>query len=161
MLEFLDYEFNKMFQQSKDEKYNISDAMDISFCRIDEKEKKIYYAGAYSPILIVSRGKTEEISATKRPIGHYFSNRFKSNFAEVEFNYLPGDRLFLFSDGFQSQFGGEQGKKINKNRFRELLLKTSHLPISEQKLEVRKYFNEWMGNNDQVDDVCVIGIELN
>ena len=68
--------------------------------------------------------------------------------------------MYLFSDGFADQFGGEKGKKFMVKKFHQDLLSIHHLNMDEQKKRLEKYFNDWKGNYEQVDDVLVIGIKV-
>jgi serine phosphatase RsbU (regulator of sigma subunit) len=71
-----------------------------------------------------------------------------------------GDCLYIFTDGYADQFGGEKGKKLKYKPFQDLLLQNMNLPMYEQKLILNQSFSKWMSDFEQVDDVCVIGIRL-
>jgi serine phosphatase RsbU (regulator of sigma subunit) len=75
-------------------------------------------------------------------------------------NLKEGDCLYIFSDGYADQFGGPKGKKFMRKRFRELLLEISHLPMPEQKWRLMDTLDRWQGNQEQVDDILVIGIRI-
>jgi len=81
---------------------------------------------------------------------------FKNN----EINLQPGDTLYLFSDGYYDQFGGDSGRKLYTRNFRELLTEIHTLPIEEQKEEIEDRFDAWKGEYRQIDDVLVIGIRI-
>ena len=66
----------------------------------------------------------------------------------------------MFSDGYQDQFGGERGKRIMKKRFKDLLIKSYNLPMIEQKQILEKFLNNWKGNEDQIDDITVMGVKF-
>jgi len=89
------------------------------------------------------------------PIGIY--RKCSETFTNNEFQYLEGDIFYIFSDGFIDQFGGEEKRKFMSKRFQELLLKIHKYPMSEQKEELNKAFNDWKGDNKQTDDILVIG----
>jgi serine phosphatase RsbU (regulator of sigma subunit) len=68
--------------------------------------------------------------------------------------------FYLFTDGFQDQFGGEKNKKFMTKRFRELLFSISHLPMAEQKQILSRIINEWIGEGEQTDDITVMGVRI-
>lgn len=75
-------------------------------------------------------------------------------------DFKPEDSIYLFSDGYADQFGGPDGKKLKYKPFKEILLRNSHLPMSEQKKVLDETFMEWKGELPQLDDVVVIGFRL-
>ena len=101
--------------------------------------------------------EVSEIKATKTAIGGYTQD--DQVFAQHELVIEKGDTIYLFSDGYADQFGGETGKKMMTKRFKELLIENAHLSMEEQKTYLSEYFDAWKGsNNEQVDDVLVIGV---
>lgn len=132
----------------------VSDGMDISLCVLDQKENTISWAGANNPLWIYrsTTQQMEEWKANKQPIGVYGNYiPFTTQVIEVYKN----DRIYLFTDGFADQFGGDKGKKLMKKAFQNLLLKTSTLSTEKQKIELEQFYWSWKGGLDQVDDVCV------
>jgi serine phosphatase RsbU (regulator of sigma subunit) len=81
-------------------------------------------------------------------------------FSYQEADLIPGDMLYLFSDGFADQFGGPENKKIRTKGLTDLLLSIAHLPSEEQHVAIAQNFLEWMGNNEQMDDVSLMGIRV-
>jgi len=73
---------------------------------------------------------------------------------------LKGDTIYLFSDGYVDQFGGEKGKKFKIQALRNLLLTIQSKSMKEQKLIIENNFEKWKGKLEQVDDVCVIGVRI-
>jgi serine phosphatase RsbU (regulator of sigma subunit) len=71
-----------------------------------------------------------------------------------------GDSIYIFTDGFADQFGGPKGKKLMYKPFKELLLSIQNMSMDEQKNTLEKHFNDWKGNHEQIDDVCIIGVKL-
>lgn len=132
----------------------VSDGMDISLCVLDQNENTISWAGANNPLWIYrsTTQQMEEWKANKQPIGVYGNYiPFTTQVIEVYKN----DRIYLFTDGFADQFGGDKGKKLMKKAFQNLLLKTSTLSTEKQKIELEQFYWSWKGGLDQVDDVCV------
>jgi serine phosphatase RsbU (regulator of sigma subunit) len=145
-------------RQRKDET-KIRDGMDMSICCIDLENNKLEFAGANNPIFIVRNNEVLEVMADKHPIGNYIGEdefRFTNHNIELQSN----DRIYLASDGYADQFGGPRGKKLKYNQFREILLKNKHLPMKDQKEMLNTMFEEWRGDLEQIDDVCVIGISI-
>lgn len=143
--------------ESEDDQFN--DGMDISLCAINLKTKTLNWAGAYSPIWILKKGKSiiQEIKGDKQPIGrHPIEKRFTNHFINLE----KGDSVYLFSDGYSDQFGGEFNKKLMRKNFKKSIITFSNLPMGQQKIMLTNQFNKWMGDNEQIDDVCVMGVRL-
>jgi len=139
---------------------DVKDGMDISLCSImksKEEEFEIHWAGANNALYYISAGEIHEVSPDKQAIGKTEKPfPFKTN----TLNLKKGDTLFLFTDGFADQFGGEKGKKFKSKQLKDVLLKNSSLPIEEQKAKLETVFEKWKGNLEQIDDVCVIGVRL-
>lgn len=159
VLEMLDDEIQQIFRKDNPEQYQINDGMDIAFCVIDETNRSLRFSGAFRPFFHYSGGEIREFSGSKRPIGSNITFRGE-HFALHEISYLPGDRIYLFSDGYQSQIGGEKMKKINKKYLREVMHQTSELPLDEQLYQVEKFFQDWKNGYPQMDDVCLVGVKL-
>ncbi|MGD0341940.1 MAG: SpoIIE family protein phosphatase [Bacteroidales bacterium] len=133
------------------------DGMDIVVISIDDSKMKLQYAGAYNPLLMVRNRKLSEIVADKMPIAIY--ERMK-DFTNHEIAIEKGDLFYFFSDGYEDQFGGPEGKKFKAKRFRELLVEISSRPMKEQKEIIENTFEKWKGNQDQVDDIVVLGVRI-
>src|SRR5690554_5368989 len=146
------------------EQFNIhnnrfSDGMDISFCLLNKETNILTWAGANNPLYIIKKDsdKVQILKPDKQPIGRFPREK---PFSQQEVQLDKGDRVYLFTDGFQDQFGGPKLKKFKPKFFRELLLKTSSLSIPEQRKALIDAFNEWKGNQDQVDDVCLLCVKI-
>ncbi|MBN2682940.1 MAG: tetratricopeptide repeat protein [Bacteroidales bacterium] len=144
------------FEKSENE---VKDGMDVSLCVFDEERKMLKWAGANNPLWIirVNGQEVEEVKANKQPIGKY-SDRKQFTSHEVPIN--KGDLLYMFSDGYADQFGGDAGKKFKSLNFKKFLLSIKDKDMEEQKELILKAFNDWKGTLEQVDDVCVIGIRV-
>ncbi|MDO9000487.1 MAG: two-component regulator propeller domain-containing protein [Bacteroidota bacterium] len=143
----------------------IKDGMDIGLVAITTKpntrEFKVSYAGANRPLWITRKNEKDivEIKATKTAIGGYTLD--SQIFEQHELAFNEGDTLYLFSDGYADQFGGDHGKKMMTKRFKELIIDNSNLDISQQEKSFGEYFNTWKGPSiEQVDDVLIIGIKF-
>ncbi len=150
------------------------DGMDMSFIIINKNEKHVKYAGANNPLYLIRsnemppvesekkiEGETHtlyEIKADKMPIG--ISHASHSKFTTHTFDYIEGDAIYLFSDGYADQFGGKKYKKMKYASFKQMLLANINLPMVEQKHQIDELHMKWKGGNEQTDDIIVIGIRL-
>ena len=133
---------------------DVTDGMDISLCIINKKSNEIRWSGANNPLWIyrTETGEIEEWKGDNQPIGKYLDERpFKTHQIKV----APNDRVYLFSDGYADQFGGNRGKKMMKNRFRSEILASAQMPLPEQRKYLEDFYLNWKGGHDQIDDVCV------
>lgn len=138
---------------------SLKDGMDIALCAIDKVKRKVEYAGAYNPMWIVrGNGQTShliEIKGDKQAIG-----AGRKTYSNHEIELQQEDALYIFSDGFADQFGGEKQKKFTSKQLKNLLVSIAHFSMSEQKDALRKAFLEWKGDLEQVDDILLIGIRV-
>ncbi|MFI5203719.1 MAG: PP2C family protein-serine/threonine phosphatase, partial [Flavobacteriales bacterium] len=137
----------------------IRDGMDVAICCIDLDTNKLEFAGAFNPLYILRDGKILEIKGDDKPIGNFMDEETPL-FTNQIIDLLPNDKLYLFSDGYADQFGGPRGKKLKYSRFQELLIETQDKPMNEQKNVLGQSFEEWRGDLEQIDDVCVIGVSI-
>ena len=134
------------------------DGMDMAICKYDPKKKTVQYSGAYNPLLHISKDEVNLIKADNQPVA-YFTGK-KTPFNAHEIKVKKGDMLYIYSDGFQDQFGGTKGKKYMAVKFRKFLHSIAELPADEQKQKMEQEFNSWKGSQDQIDDVCVMGVRI-
>jgi serine phosphatase RsbU (regulator of sigma subunit) len=106
---------------------------------------------------ILRGGELIELKPTRNPIGSYPK---EVPFETETIQLLPKDRVFMFSDGYKDQFGGENFEKIKSRRFKELIIGTGNVPLAEQKNEIEQYFDVWKGENSQTDDVLLFAFEV-
>jgi len=131
----------------------------MALCVIDPKRKKLHFAGAYNPLILVRNRELIQYKGDKIPIGSVEGD-IMPKFTNHEIDIVNGDCFYMFSDGFPDQFGGPEGKKFMSKRFRELLFEIHEKPMKEQKQILDQTLNDWMGDNDQVDDILVMGLKL-
>lgn len=143
--------------RSSEDNY-MRDGMDIALCTIDYKSMTLEYSGAHNPAYIVRNGELITIESDPFSIGSYINN--EREFTNHTFNLENGDCLYVFSDGYVDQFGGPKGKKFMRKQFRQLLLDISHLPMIEQKWRLMETLDKWQGQQEQVDDILVLGIRI-
>jgi serine phosphatase RsbU (regulator of sigma subunit) len=134
------------------------DGMDMTLCAINYKTMSLQYAAAFNPLYLIRRGELILHPANKFPIGSYIGE--KTGFDNHEIQLEKGDQIFICSDGYADQFGGPTGKKFMVGNFRKLLLKIAELDSQLQKEELNKTLVSWQGEQEQVDDVLVIGVKV-
>ncbi len=131
------------------------DGMDIAIVSIDKKDRKLEYAGAYNPLIMIRNGEIIETAGDKMPIGIYENMRaFSNHVTDIE----KGDVFYMFSDGYEDQFGGPDGKKLKSKRLKQLLVEIHKFPMERQKEVLENTFEEWKGDLPQIDDVVVVGL---
>ncbi|MCB9195881.1 MAG: tetratricopeptide repeat protein [Flavobacteriales bacterium] len=139
----------------------IKDGMDIALCRIQftETGAHLVFAGANNPLWILREKGVdiEEIKGSKQPIGKYETDH---PFEQYACTLGTGDSLYIFSDGYADQFGGEKGKKFKYKTLKDILVGMNQTPMDDQKLELLRIFDHWKGDFEQVDDVTLIGLRI-
>ena len=158
--EILNYVRNKLIQGLAEDgsEEGGKDGMDCTLICIDFINYELQYACANNPLIIISNGKLNELDADRMPVGRSPKDSISFNNHTIKLN--KGDIIYAFTDGYADQFGGEKGKKLKHKNLREFLFKIHQLPILEQKNLLSTEFDNWKGNLEQIDDVCVVGIKL-
>ncbi|MCD6067026.1 MAG: pas/pac sensor protein [Bacteroidetes bacterium] len=133
------------------------DGMDISLCAIDKKTNLLEFAGAMRPLLIVRNEQIIEIKGSKFPLGFF---DYKKEFVKHELELEDGDMIYLSSDGYCDQFGGDRNKKMNRRAFKELLLSIAPMNGEEQEAFLEYAHKNWKQDEEQTDDILVIGIRI-
>lgn len=135
----------------------IKDGMDLALCKINFDTRTVEFAGAFNSMYLVRDNKLIEYDADNIYIGSNNENRLYTNHTiKIEKN----DAIYMFSDGFADQFGGDKGKKYKYRQMQHLLVKNNNKPMDAQKEELDAEFESWRGNIEQVDDVMIIGIKI-
>jgi serine phosphatase RsbU (regulator of sigma subunit) len=134
------------------------DGMDIALCTIDRDNLSLKYAGAYNPLYLVRQGTLQKMPANRMAISYPYGDA--DSFQTQMLKLQSGDQLYLFSDGFADQFGGPDRKKFKYKRFRELLLSISNMNQENQKIHLQDHFNSWKGEEEQYDDVTILGMRI-
>ncbi|MBI4645745.1 MAG: SpoIIE family protein phosphatase [Bacteroidia bacterium] len=133
------------------------DGMDIAMCIYENEYKKLQFAGANNGFILIRENELIQKKGNKMPVGFYeLMNPFQCD--ELVLKY--GDSLYFYTDGITDQLGGNHGKKFMSKRFKELLLAVSVKPLQEQKIILEQTYENWKGNNEQTDDVTVLGIKI-
>ncbi len=133
----------------------VKDGMDIALCKISNRQ--LWFAGANNSVWIIRDQEIIDIKGNKQPIGKF---EHAVHFDTHHYFLEKGDWIYVFSDGYADQFGGEKGKKMKTKRMKEIFIKASQQDSYKQQATVKAAFLEWKGNHEQVDDVCVIGLRV-
>ncbi|MFN7912054.1 MAG: SpoIIE family protein phosphatase [Bacteroidota bacterium] len=133
------------------------DGFDGLLICIDHTTKQITYAAANNNPVLIQNNELVELEADRMPVG---IGERKDNFKLHTINAKPGDILYLYTDGYADQFGGPKGKKFKYKQLNELLIKHHVKPLNEQQNTLSETFENWKGDLEQVDDVCVIGLKI-
>jgi ligand-binding sensor domain-containing protein/serine phosphatase RsbU (regulator of sigma subunit) len=140
------------------ENVRLKDGMDIALCVIDKKKAELEFAGAFRPLYFVRDNKIEEIRGNRFSVG-LLEDGNSNQINKTVIKLKKDDIFYLFSDGYADQFGGPEGKKFKYRRFRHLLLTIHQLPPEQQLAYLDKSFEDWKGEQEQVDDVLIVGIK--
>ena len=137
---------------------NINDGMDIALCCLDLKANKLQFSGANNPLYLIRNKEEKEVDVVKGDRSYIGGDH--TLFTNHELLLSEGDIIYIFSDGFADQFGGENDKKFSYKRLKELFLEISSQNMREQKEKLAATFKHWKGVQEQLDDVCVIGVKI-
>ncbi len=136
----------------------MKDGMDIALCTIDSETLELEFSGAQNPVYIIRDSELILFDGDPFSIGTYVNG--EREFTNHTFQLKKSDRIYLFSDGYADQFGGPAGKKFMRKKFRDLILRISPLAMQDQRLMLESTIDQWRGDNEQVDDILVIGIKV-
>jgi len=142
--------------KKEEEKVSLKSGMDISFCALDTATLQLKYAGAHNAIYIVRASELTEVKADRVAMGTQTNQEFKQHTIQLQKN----DIIYLFSDGYADQKGGDFRKKFYYPPFKQLLLDISILPMTEQREALYYTIKEWMKNEIQIDDMTIIGVRV-
>lgn len=133
------------------------DGFDGILLCLNKTTNEITYAAANNKLILIRDNKLIELTSDRMPVGVGIkSDSFKHNSLQINAN----DSLYIYTDGFADQFGGPKGKKFKYKHLNEVLLKNTNSSLASQKDILKTTFENWKGNLEQVDDVCIIGIRF-
>lgn len=133
------------------------DGMDAILVKFEKEKLNFTYAASNNQPVLIRNGKLVELEYDKMPIG---KSEKKDSFREFSFSAEKGDMLYLYTDGYIDQFGGDKGKKFMEANLIDLLIKIHTRPAEEQRIVLDNEFEAWRGHLEQIDDVCVIGVRI-
>jgi serine phosphatase RsbU (regulator of sigma subunit) len=138
--------------------YETKDGMDLAMCIFEQDSMHIQFAGAFNSLLIIRESEMKEIRGDPMTVG--IGDKAGTSFTNHELDLQKGDSLYLFTDGFASQFGGPERKSLGVNRLKEWLADMQDKIMFEQKTILEDKFKNWKGLEEQMDDVLVMGIKI-
>ncbi len=137
--------------------FEMKDGMDMAIVSIDKYTNEMEFAGANNPVIILRNQELFHLKPDRMPVAIH---RRERPFENKTFQLEKNDSIYLFSDGYPDQFGGEEGQKLLIKRFKAKLQEISTFRMEEQHKILDKYFTDWRGEHEQVDDVLVMGIRM-
>ncbi len=147
------------FLQQEGQYYEVKDGMNIAICVIHKESLMLDFSGSYNPMYLLRNNDIQVFKGDRIPIGKPKYLR-ENTFVCIHQQLQKNDLIYLFTDGFPDQKGGPESRKFFYQQFRELLLSFSSKPMLEQARLLDIELQNWKGNNEQTDDVCVIGIKI-
>lgn len=156
ILQALDEELEKSMSKNSSEPFN--DGMDVGLIQIDKQTNELKFSGAFRSVLIAGKDNLVELRGSRYPLGFY--SGVEKTFDTITYQLQKGNCVYLYSDGYVDQFGGEYNKKLNKVNFKELIKTASEMTIDEQEAFLEYSFNNWKQDEEQTDDILVIGFRL-
>lgn len=158
ILEQMDGAVRRILKQNSYD--GMQDGMDVTICVLNESNNSIKFASAQRPIIYVEKGKDEItlIKGCKYSVGGYSEEKKIYKITELPLDTV--DKIYMTTDGYLDQFGGPNIKKIGKRNFVKSLNLIHKLPMVKQKEFLLNELNNWQGSLDQIDDICVIGVDL-
>ncbi len=158
ILHFLDERVKNALTSSNNEE--MKDGMDIAICKLNKHNNELTFGGAINSAITVYENEINVLKGSKKYIGNGLSEIGEVNFEERSVMLRDGEMVYLASDGFADQFGGEKGKKLKTANYKKLLLDIYKKPLTEQREILLKEFQAWKKDYEQVDDICVLGIRV-
>jgi len=143
---------------SQEEEGAQKDGMDISLCKLNMKNKTVEFSGAHNSLVHVRGKELNSIRGDHQPVGLLLGD--KKPFTKHKLKLKKDDMLYIYSDGYQDQFGGEKGKKYMGAKFKNHLQKISSKSEDEQLKSLSEEFSLWIRDYEQIDDVCVMGVKI-
>lgn len=148
---------NALNKQSTGEQ--TKDGMDIAICSIPKEGNKFEYAGANNPLWMIRNGEILETRADRQPVG-FFGDNLHTPYTNHTIEVEPNDVIYIFSDGYADQFGGPNGKKFKYSQFKKLLIEITDKKMVDQREILNTRIEDWMGDEEQIDDILIIGIRF-
>jgi sigma-B regulation protein RsbU (phosphoserine phosphatase) len=135
----------------------VRDGMDGSIISYELTSRKLVYSGAYNPIYLIRDNNIIELKGDRMPLSHHAK---MTDFSSQEIKTKPNDLIYLSTDGYKDQFGGQNLKKFGSARLKELLIRHHKNSLEVQKQLLQDAYLNWRNNEEQVDDITVVGLKL-
>jgi serine phosphatase RsbU (regulator of sigma subunit) len=154
----LDKQINFTLKQQENSNLTVQDGMDLTLIKVNKSKNEVIITSAKRPVIFIRDKEIQEFKGSKFSLGGMLTG--DKEFEETTVNYKEGDQLYMFTDGYVDQFGGEKEKKFSSKRLRELFTEINHLSIKDQKDMLANSIKNWQGDLEQVDDILVVGIRF-
>ena len=138
----------------------VSDGMDAGLCSFNRNTRELHWAGANIPLWIARQSVVYEMIEYKPDKQSVGQSERRQPFTTHKIDISKDDLLYMASDGYADQFGGEAGKKLTRKKFKELLLLQKGKSLEEQKNNLLKFHTDYKGKGDQIDDILVMGVRV-
>ncbi|TFG43760.1 MAG: hypothetical protein E4H43_01325, partial [Bacteroidia bacterium] len=135
-----------------------NDGMDIIVCEFSLKNRYVRFASAMRPVLLIMGGESYYIKGNRASVGG--QTVMEKYFDDQEYYLNEGDSIYMFTDGLPDQFGGTEGKKMKIVRLRKFIEEIHHLTVDRQEEALAKFYNDWKGDYEQVDDILFMGVKV-
>ncbi len=135
-----------------------NDGMDVVVCEFSLRNRHLRFASAMRPVILVLDGEPYYIKGNRSSVGG--ESVMEKFFDDQEYYLNEGDTMYLFSDGLPDQFGGPYGKKMKIVRLKKLIEEVSVLPMDEQDNAITRFYTEWKGDHEQIDDIIFMGVRI-
>lgn len=162
ILQRLNHKIKKAFSYSSeyhDDERQLYDGMDIALCCIDHDNQQLIYSGAFRSLFHISENNLITVNGSRYPIGG-LNLESERKYESKSMSFRKGDKVYLFTDGYADQFGGEYNKKLMIRNFKKILLETANFSMNQQKKELERNLCQWKKDEEQTDDILIIGLEL-
>ena len=140
----------------------MEDGMDMTICSFDFENRMMYYATANQTALLVRKGIPQKLKGNPMPVGKYYLEA--GCFSSLQQQLEPGDMVYLYTDGFQDQLGGDKshpvGRKLYSKNLIDFLCSQYTMPVSVQKYKLEEFINQWSNSRDQTDDMTLAAVRI-
>jgi len=143
----------------RQEETHNQDGMDMAIVVVDTENYQMDFSGAKNPLIYIQDGELHLLKGDRYPIGDVI-NKSERDFTKHTIKLDKSTVCYMFSDGYQDQFGGPQKRKFMGKRLRQMLLDNHQLDFAQQKEIYEKTLLEWIADTGQIDDVLLIGFKF-
>ena len=159
-LKFINNTIVSALNEQSDGDLSVKDGMDMVFCSYDATKRRLIFSGAKNNLYIFREGEVIEIKGNRMSIGSQIIPEDETGFTEVVVELQPNDIIYTFTDGFPDQFGGPRNKKLKAKNLLAFISEISAEEMIIQKERLAAYFDSWKSDQEQIDDVCLLGIRI-
>ena len=135
----------------------LRDGLDIALVVIDKKNSILSFSGAQRPLFLLREGEEIEMRGDRYPVGGYNNG---VQYTNRKLHLQDGDQIYMYSDGYSDQFGGKHGKKMKQSILKRKIQMNNSVSMSEQKVHLERFYKTWKGDEQQIDDVCILGFKF-